>query len=461
MSKKKQRRGYPASPRDTAALPGRRRTTAHGGATPPTRPFSLLIKPAGADCNIRCDYCFYYDRGSLYPGVRRHRMSDETLDRLVASYMETEQPTHSFGWQGGEPTLMGVDFFRRAVELQQAYGRPGARVANGVQTNGMLITDELAQLFHDYRFLLGVSLDGPEEVHDTYRKGVTGGGTYARVREGIHTLLKHQVDVNILVLVSQANVHRGAEVYEFLRDEGFRYHQYIPCVEFGPDGRKAPFAITGEEWGRFLNEVYDAWYPRDTRRVSIRHFDSVLEYLVKGTYNVCSMSGRCNGYFVVEHTGDVYPCDFAVSEETLLGNIHHTDWGSLQRSPAYRRFAARKAQWSTTCAECPYLHLCSGDCTKHRRVPDMSGAFAQPEAPGESRDEADPGISLLCRGWQEFYEHTLPGFTALAEQVRVSQHLSPVRRPAPDELCHCGSEKLYRNCHGTAPRFTVSSRAGT
>lgn len=410
----------------------------------PLRPFSLLIKPAGADCNIRCDYCFYYDRGSLYPQTRRHRMSDETLERLVASYMATEQPTYSFGWQGGEPTLMGLDFFRRAVELQQHYGRPGSQVANGLQTNGMLVTDDLARLFRDYRFLLGVSLDGPEEIHNSYRKTVAGGGTYAEVRRGIEKLQEQEVDVNVLVLVSQANVRRAGEVYEFLRGEGFRYHQYIPCVEFGPDGRPAPFAITGEEWGRFLTELWDHWYPRDTRRVSIRHFDSVLEYLVHGHYNVCSMGGSCNGYFVVEHSGDVYPCDFAVSAETLLGNIHERDWGDFQRSPAYRRFAALKAQWSPECVECPYLHLCSGDCTKHRRLPSMAGAFGQTAG-------ADGGISWLCPGWYQFYEHSLPGFQALAGEIRRERSIAPLAEPAPDAVCHCGSGKLYRNCHGMSP----------
>ena len=428
----------------------KKRRGSAAAATASTRPFSLLIKPAGADCNIACDYCFYYDRASLYPGASRHRMSEETLERVVSTFMATQQPTYSFGWQGGEPTLMGVDFFRRAVELQQAYGGPGSRVANGLQTNGMLVDDEMAKLFHDYRFLIGVSLDGPEDVHDTYRRSLAGSGTYARVRKGIEALQKNDVDVNILVLVSQANVRRAAEVYEFLRDQGFRYHQYIPCVEFGPDGTKAPFAITGAEWGAFLNELWDAWYPRDTRRISIRHFDSVLEYLVRGSYNVCSMGGRCNGYFVVEHTGDVYPCDFAVAEDTLLGNIHDTEWGALQRSPAYRRFAAQKAQWSSACAECPYLHLCSGDCTKHRRTAELARAFGQPVAapdgvPGET------GISWLCQGWRDFYGHTLGGFHALAEEVRREQRLQAPRIPEPSEPCHCGSEKLYRNCHGTAP----------
>ncbi len=431
------------------------RRRASAAASTQVRPFSLLIKPAGADCNIHCDYCFYYDRGSLYPGVKRHRMTEETLERLVSSYMATAQATYSFGWQGGEPTLMGFDFFRRAVELQQQYGRQGAQVANGLQTNGMLITTDLAKLFRDYHFLLGVSLDGPEDVHDSYRKTNTGGGTYSQVRRGIEILQKHDVDVNILVLVSQANVRRAREVYEFLRDEGFRYHQYIPAVEFGPDGEKAPYAVSGEEWGTFLNELFDAWYPQDTRRVSIRHFDSVLEYMVNGHYNVCAMGGRCNGYFVVEHTGDVYPCDFAVAEDTLLGNVHTDDWGTLQRSPRYRRFAAQKANWSRACAECPYLHLCSGDCTKHRRVPELAHAFGQPAggdggSDGATREHAE-GLSWLCPGWYDFYEHSLNSFAALAEEIRGARGIAPVTLPRPDEPCYCGSEKLYRNCHGRAP----------
>ena len=206
----------------------------------PAKPFSLLVKPAGADCNLACTYCFYLSKLSLYPESRVPRMTDEVLDALVRGYMATEQPVYSFGWQGGEPTLMGVEFFRKVTELQQKHGRSGTKVANGLQTNATLVDDELARHLADHRFLVGVSIDGPADAHDTYRTRRGGGGTHAQVMTGVDRLLGHGVDVNALVLVSKANVHRAQDVYEFLKTHKLLYHQYIPCVEFDTDRRPMP-----------------------------------------------------------------------------------------------------------------------------------------------------------------------------------------------------------------------------
>ena len=196
------------------------------------RPFSLLIKPASADCNLRCPYCFYAGKQVLYPSTSPRLMSREGLDRLVSSYMATEQPQYVFGWQGGEPTLLGVGFFREVTALQQRYGRPGAVVSNGLQTNATLIDDALAAHLREYNFLVGVSLDGPAEVHDFYRRDAAGGGSHAAVRAGVARLRQHQVEYNALTLVTPANVGRAAEIFNYLADEGFFYQQYIPCVEF-------------------------------------------------------------------------------------------------------------------------------------------------------------------------------------------------------------------------------------
>jgi uncharacterized protein len=367
--------------------------------------FSLLIKPASADCNLACTYCFYLPKASLYPDRSRHRMSDSTLERLVSTYLATDQEVYSFGWQGGEPTLMGVEFFRKVVGLQSRYGRPGSIVANGLQTNATMITDELARLLAEYHFLLGVSLDGPEEIHNTHRKNRKGAGSYKRVIEGIEKLNKHGVEYNVLVAVNAANVRMARRIYTYLLDMGIRYHQYIPIVEFDEKGRSMPFSVDGPQWGEFLKGLFELWYP-DAGRVSIRLFDAILTYLVEGTRILCTMGKDCRRYFLVEHNGDVYPCDFFALPELRLGNIGESDWHALQSSRRYETFGRQKAQWNQACEGCPFLDLCMGDCLKHR-------FFGVPEL------RSDPGrLSWLCEGWKLFYESCLPGFQRIARRIK-------------------------------------------
>ncbi len=369
------------------------------------KPFSLLVKPASADCNLRCEYCFYLEKSALYPDARRHRMSDAVLERMISTYMATEQPQYAFGWQGGEPTLCGVDFFRRVTDLQEKHGRRGAVVANGLQTNATLIDDALAAHFAKYRFLLGVSLDGPTELHDVFRRTAGDRGSHARVIEGLATLRRHGVEFNILTLVSQANVSRAREVYRYLCESGFAFHQYIPCVEFGGGGALEPFAITAEEWGDFLSGIFDEWHAGDERSVSVRLFDSILAYLVDGTRNCCTMARDCRQYFVVEHSGDVYPCDFFVEPEWRLGNVRTHSWDEMLDAQRYADFGARKAAMCPSCAECEYVDVCVGDCLKHRL-----------------RSGGDPRqLSGLCAGWKRFYVHALPRLKELAAEIRLER----------------------------------------
>jgi uncharacterized protein len=367
--------------------------------------FSLLIKPASADCNLACTYCFYLPKAGLYPESSRHRMSEGTLKRLISTYLDTKQDTYAFGWQGGEPTLMGVEFFRKVVELQSRFGRNGSIVSNGLQTNATMITDELARLLAEYRFLLGVSLDGPEEIHNTYRRNRKGAGSYERVIRGIELLNKHRVEFNILVAVNAANVAVARRIYNFLLDLGIRYHQYIPIVEFDEQGRPLPFSIDGPQWGAFLKELFEVWYP-DAGRVSVRLFDALLNYLVDGSRIICTMGGDCRQYFLVEHNGDVYPCDFFATPELRLGNLMETDWSALLESPGYEAFGRQKSTWNEACESCPFLQLCMGDCLKHRFY-DASGIRSDPRR-----------LSWLCSGWKAFYQSCLPGFQRIARRIQ-------------------------------------------
>ena len=405
-------------------------------------PFSLLVKPAGADCNLRCAYCFYLGKAALYPESTRHRMSDAVLERLISSYMATAQPQYAFGWQGGEPTLMGVDFFHRVTELQKKYGKPGAVVANGLQTNGTLLDDSFAAHLAAYHFLLGVSVDGPPELHDPHRVTADGRPTQAKVAEGIACLRKHGVEFNILTLVNALNSRHPETVYRYLTGQEHLYHQYIPCVEFDAAGKPLPFSVGPEAWGAFLCTLFDLWYPADTRRVSIRLFDSVLFKLVEGVANVCHMGRDCRQYFLVEHNGDVYPCDFFAEPDLKLGNIMEQSWDELLAMPVYRDFGLCKSTWNPACEACPWVDLCAGDCLKHRYA--------------GSRDPRR--LSHLCAGWKKFYAHTQARFQKLAEQVRRERRLQnaafemaipgktgAVGRNAP---CPCGSGKKFKFCCG-------------
>lgn len=403
--------------------------------------FSLLIKPVSCDCNLRCKYCFYIDKSLLYPETRIHRMPNEVLERMISSYMTTEQPVYSFAWQGGEPTLVGVKFFEKALSFQQQYGKPGSKVFNTLQTNATLIDDELAAFLSCHNFLVGVSLDGPEELHDCYRRTACGQGTHKMVMKGIECLQKNKVEFNILTLVNSKNVRHGREVYKYLKDMGCFYHQYIPCVEFDKDKNPMPYAVSGEEWGDFLCEVFDEWIKSDVYRVSVRIFDSIVNFLVDGVYTTCHLAGNCCQYFVVEYNGDIYPCDFFVNRELKLGNLMGMSWEELQDSPIYTVFGKQKAEWNVECQRCKWLYICSGDCLKHRLY---GGNHPQ-------------NLSWLCSGWKKFFEHSMPYFEELALEILKERNgfkkatryeLFPERRFERNDLCFCGSGKKYKRCHG-------------
>lgn len=405
--------------------------------------FSLLIKPTSADCNLRCQYCFYTKNIELYPQTQTHRMNDSVLEHLVRSYLSIQQKVYSFAWQGGEPTLMGTKFFKRVTDLQEKYALPGSHIANSLQTNTTLIDDALAAHLAQYHFLVGCSLDGPPEIHDRYRKYPSEKPSHATVMKGIEALRPHGVEFNILVLVSKANVHQAGRVYRYLVDQGFYFQQYIPCVEFDENGKPLPFSINGDEWGRFLCEIFDHWYPHDVRRVSIRHFDALLNKRLDHAESVCSLSDNCCQYFVIEYNGDIYPCDFYVQKDLKIGNIADTSWDNAQSSSVYRNFGRQKSILNSQCLKCSYLDLCMGDCQKHR-----------------SKNSAQmAGPSHLCHGWQQFFKHTEQAFVNLEQMIQTNlfkensqyQPSSPIQTEAKigrNQTCPCGSGRKYKKCCG-------------
>jgi uncharacterized protein len=337
------------------------------GGTP--RIESLLIKPVSGLCNLDCSYCFYLDReADPYRDLPSRRMSLETLERLVDTWLFYSFPSSTFAFQGGEPTLAGVEFYQALVDLQKRYGRDGQSVSNSIQTNAVLLDDRWCALFAEYNWLVGVSLDGPESVHDLYRRNKAGHTSWKQVMAGVDLLRRHKVDFNILCVLSQANVGQPRELYRFFRDLGIEHIQYIPLAEFDAAGQPLPFTITPAQYGKFLCETFDIWWP-DRRRVRIRWFDNVAEALAGQKPATCTLHEMCDSYVVVEHSGDVFPCDFFVEERWLLGNVTLDSWPEIARRQRRLSFALNKALLHPECQSCEYQPICRGGCPKLRHAP--------------------------------------------------------------------------------------------
>jgi uncharacterized protein len=338
-----------------------------GAAAP--RISSLLIKPASALCNLDCSYCFYLDRASdPYHSLTHRTMSEETLEKLVDSFLVYSYPNSVFAFQGGEPTLAGLPFYRKLVKLQQERGRNGQNVSNALQTNGTLLDADWCRLFKEYNWLIGLSLDGPEYIHDTYRVNKAGHPTYKRVRQSLDLLQKHKVEFNVLCVLSAANIDKPRELYRYYKSIGIDNVQYIPLSEFGPDGASLPYTVTAEQYGRFLCEIFDLWWP-DRRKIRIRFFDNIAEALAGMNPGSCTMHETCDSYAVVEYNGDVYPCDFFVEADLRLGNIMTDSWAEIARQQRRHEFSTKKAIPHTECDQCRWRPLCFGGCPKSRKAP--------------------------------------------------------------------------------------------
>ncbi len=362
--------------------------------------FPILVKPASFNCNLHCRYCFYLPKEKFF-GSGIHRMSQETLEVLTRSYLAIPMEQYLFAWQGGEPTLMGIHFFRKAVQLQQRYSAEGRIIHNILQTNGTLLNDEWGKFLHENHFLTGISIDGPKSLHDRFRRYANNRGTYREVMRGLGILKKFRVEFNSLTLVSAANQNHPEEVYRYLKELGIRYQQYIECAEFNESGELQSFALSPGKWGEFLCRLFDEWYREDTQRISIRLFDSILSRLTTGIPTVCPMGGNCCNYLVAEHNGNIYPCDFHVRPEYCLGNICKTNFQTFWNSSEYRKWGQTKDPHSEKCLDCRWLPLCMGDCPKNR----LSTG------------------SVLCNDWKLFYSHTIERFERLASKLTTSDAL--------------------------------------
>ena len=366
------------------------------------QPFTLLIKPSGSDCNIDCKYCFYKDRAHEF-GKGRQRMSDEVLKKLIKDYMQRKFPVVGFAWQGGEPTLMGLDFFRRAVELQKQYGSPGQQISNTLQTNGVLLDDKWCQFFHENKFLLGISIDGPKEFHDHYRVDHSGTGTFDKVMRGIQTCQKHEVEFSALVLLNNKSVQQPDRLFDFLIENDLTYLQFIPCIERDPaTGKLADFSITPNQYGKFLCRIFDRWYDYGPEKLNIREFDSFVTYYCLGKHTICTYSRQCAGFVVVEHTGDCFVCEFFVEPKWYLGNILETPLEKLAAGSKKRAFARDKQNLPNKCLLCKYLDICRGGCMKDR---------------ARLNDDSQSRESYFCESYKQFFDYAVPRFKQIAAAI--------------------------------------------
>lgn len=365
---------------------------------------SVLVKPAGPDCNMACTYCFYLKKAGLFPEEKTHRMSDRILEEMIRQVMTQAGSQVSFGWQGGEPTLMGVGFFRKAVEYQKRYGW-NQSVGNGLQTNGLLIDRDWADLLCRYRFLVGLSIDGPEDVHDRYRKLRSGASSWKKSVDAAKRLLDSGVEVNALTVVNDHSVRFPEEIYEFHKSLGLIHMQFIPCVEADPlrSLQPAPFSVEAEDFGRFLIKLFDLWisdFRNGEPTTFIRFFDSLFYVYAGFQPPMCTQLEECGVYLVVEHNGDVYSCDFFVEPEWRLGNVLEDSLSALLNGAQQREFGGRKSDWSRSCSACPWLEYCRGGCPKDRV------RFGNPET------------HPLCRSYRIFFDHAHERLVEMAEAWR-------------------------------------------
>ena len=368
------------------------------------QPFTLLIKPSGSDCNLNCRYCFYKGINGQ-PRQAKQRMTDEVLERLVRDYLKLRFPVSGFAWQGGEPTLMGLDFYEKAINLQKKYGVTGQQVSNSLQTNAVLLDDQWCRFLHDNNFLIGISIDGPKEFHDYYRINHIGKGSFDKVVNAMQTCKKHRVEFNVLILLNNKNIEHPDELFDFFIENGIRYLQFIPCVEPDPAaGRIADFSITPQQYGQFMCRIFDRWCEYGPTKLSIRDFDSILAHCLGGGHTVCTFDRQCSQYIVIEHNGDAFCCDFFVEPKWRLGNIFEMPIEKLAGSSKKQEFSRTKQNLCNRCLVCRHLALCRGGCMKDRLVLDNNDFGRE---------------SYFCESYKRFFDYTMPKFMQIAAALGV------------------------------------------
>jgi len=424
--------------------------------------FNVMLKPAGPACNLGCTYCYYLEKKKLYNPDSHFRMSEEILDSFTKQFIEAnEMEVVNFTWQGGEPTLMGLDFFRKAIDLQKKYSG-GKRIDNAFQTNGTLLNDDWCKFFTDNKILVGISIDGEEHNHDHHRKTIQGRPTFRKVMKGIELLHKHKVEFNTLSTVNDYNARFAGETYRFLKKIGSGFMQFLPVVErirpqtepgslelVAPVHGKAEvsdWSVNPQEFGRFLITIFDEWVRNDVARFYVQIFDATLANIVGETPGICVFADTCGDALVMEHNGDIFCCDHFVYPEYYLGNIREKPLKELARSQRTFDFGIEKRNsLPRQCRNCEVLYACHGECPKHR--------FSVTA-------DNKPGLNYLCEGYKMFFRHAEPYMDYMSKELKNKRPPANVmkwirnrenqaancRMPERNDPCPCGSGKKFKNC---------------
>jgi len=394
-------------------------------------PFHIMSKPIGPICNLDCTYCFYLEKEKLYPGTKKWQMSGEVLERYIRDYIAAQplEEVH-FAWQGGEPTLLGIDFFRTVIELQRRHAG-GKTIHNALQTNGLLIDEEWGTFLSEHGFLVGVSIDGPRELHDCYRVDKGQAPTFDRVMQGIANLKRHKVDFNTLTVVHRRNSEHPLEVYRFLKEIGSGFIQFIPIVERSAsdadcndlvlikplDKSRATvteWSVEPEAYGRFLSRIFDEWVKKDVGRMFVQLFDVALESWMGMEASLCVFRKTCGSALAMEHTGDLYSCDHYVYPENKLGNIMETAMEKLVGSSEQKAFGEAKLETlPKMCRSCEVRFACNGECPKHRF---------------HTTPDGEPGLNYLCAGYKHFFKHIDPYMQFMAGELRAGRPPANIMR---------------------------------
>jgi len=433
-------------------------------------PFHMMTKPIGAICNLDCSYCYYLEKEKMFPAGEQFRMSDATLETYVRQFIDSQPGNDvAFAWQGGEPTLLGLDFFRKAVRLQEAY-RGRKNVSNILQTNGTLLDDDWCQFFTDHNFLIGLSVDGPRELHDIYRVDKRRKPTFDRVMRGLDLLQQHKTKFNTLTVVNRKNSEQPIAVYNFLKSIGSTFFQFIPLVERNPshaakvmgfdlnlppspehpDDRSpvTEWSVRPDEYGTFLTSIFDEWVRHDVGSIFVQVFDVTLGNHMRIGSSLCIFSETCGNALAMEHNGDVFSCDHYVYPEYRIGNIHEASLMNLVDSKRQKKFGAdKKDTLPRYCIDCDVRHLCNGECPKHRFIKTPDG---------------EAGLNYLCRGYKRFFHHVTPYMETMASLlrqqrppaeimniVRRQDQLHALHTARRNEPCPCGSGRKFKACCGT------------
>ena len=378
-------------------------------ATPFAKPLYVMLKPAGAHCNLACKYCYYLEKNNLYQNSHRHLMSDEMLEQFTREYIEAQtMPQVLFTWHGGEPLMRSIDFYKKALALQKKYAH-GKQIDNVIQTNGTLLTDEWCEFFAQNHWLVGISIDGPQEYHDHYRVTPAGKPSWEKVMQGIQLLKKHRVEWNAMAVVNAYNAEHPLEFYHFFRDNGCQYLQFTPIVErltehedgrtlaSLADDREIPLAdasVTPQQWGNFLCTIFDDWVRHDVGKTFVEIFDCTLANWMGVLPGICAYSKECGHAGVMEHNGDIYSCDHFVFPEYKLGNIREQSLIDMLYGEKQQAFSRLKhTSLPRQCKECDMEFACHGECPKNRFEKDKYG---------------EPGLNYLCQGYYQYYSHVAP-----------------------------------------------------